>query len=120
MDEVAVQATIAGPQDILTLPASTSARPPLQNTSGMPAVTGDKILALAAGLYSATLDKAAFKLPQTGLDYIVIMKNGSEIANIDNPASEDTFAFNTAGDTFSVLDANGDNDWFDVFTLYKP
>lgn len=116
----AVQATIAGPQDVLTLPAATAARPPVQNTSGMPAVTGDIIMTLAAGIWSGTLPLAAFKLPQTGLDYVVIMKNGSEIANIDQPASEDTFAFDTAGAVFNVLDANGDNDWWDIFTLYKP
>lgn len=106
--------------DILSLPAATAARPPVQNTSGMPAVTGDVVMTLASSIWSGTLPLAAFKLPQTGLDYVVIMKNGSEIANIDNPASEDTFAFNTAGDVFSVFDVNGDNDWWDVFTLYKP
>lgn len=112
--------TVALSVDILTLPGATSARPPVQNTSGMPAVVGDKVLTLAAGLWSAALDIAAFKLPQTGLDYITILKNGSEIASIDNPASEDTFAFNAAGDTFSVLDASADSNWYDVFTLYKP
>jgi len=106
--------------DILTLPGATSARPPVFNNSGMPAVTGDKVLTLAAGLWSTPLDLPAFKLPQTGLDYVLIHKNGSEIANVDNPASEDTFSFNAAGDTFSVLDANADSSWFDVFTLSKP
>ncbi len=86
----------------------------------MPAVTGDVIMANSAGLWTGTLPVAAYKVPQTGLDYAVVMKNGQEIANIDNPATEDTFAFAADGTTFSVLDANGDNDWYDVFTLYKP
>lgn len=118
--ELFVAQTAALTYDITALPSSTTARPPVQNTSGMPAVTGDKVLTLAAGLWSASLNIAAYKMAQTGLDYVSVMKNGSEIANIDNPASEDTFAFNAAGDTFSVLDANGDSDWYDVFTLYKP
>lgn len=118
--ELFVAQTVALAYDILALPSSTTARPPVFNNSGMPAITGDKVLTLAAGLWSASLDIAAYKMAQTGLDYVVVAKNGSEIANIDNPATEDTFAFNVAGDTFSVLDANADNDWFDVFTLYKP
>lgn len=118
--ELFVAQTTALTYDITTLPGATAARPPVQNTSGMPAVTGDKVMTLAAGLWSADLDIAAFKLPQTGLDYVLIHKNGAEIANIDNPASQDTFSFDAAGDTFSSLDAAGDDAWWDIFTLYKP
>lgn len=114
------QVTSGTTYDITQLPATTAPRPPLINTSGMPAITGDVAMTLAAGLYSGNLPTTAYKLPQTGLDYVLVHKNGSEIASIDNPASEDTFAFNAAGTAFSVLDAAGDSSWYDVFTLYKP
>lgn len=115
-----VAQTTALSYDITALPSTTSATTPRTNTSGMPSVAGDKILTLGGGVYSATLDKAAFKLPQSGLDYALIFKNGAEIASVDNPASEDTFAFNAAGDTFSVLDTAAPDSWYDLFTLYKP
>ncbi len=106
--------------DITILPAITAARPPTQNTSGMPACPGDVVMALSAGLWTGTLPVAAYKMAQTGLDYLLMLKNGNPLADIDNPASEDTFSFAADGTTLSLLDASGDNDWIDCFTLYKP
>ena len=50
----------------------------------------------------------------------MVRKNGVTIATIDNPANQDTFSISADGTTFSVLDAAGATDWYDVFTLYKP
>ncbi len=106
--------------DILRLPAATASRPPTQNTSGMPATAGDIVLTSSAGLWTGTLPVAAYKMAQTGLDYLYMLKNGAELATLDNPALEDTFSFASDGTTLSLLDASGDNDWIDCFTLYKP
>lgn len=111
---VATDATTS--YDILALPASTSAAVPNTNSTAAPQVANDKALSSD----KITLDIAAFKVPQTGLDYAMIMKNGEVIASPDNPATEDNFFFNVAGTEFELRTAAAANDHYDLFTLYEP
>lgn len=104
--------------DITALPASSAATPPVANSSGVFAAPSDKVFT-GSNPYTVTLDNAAFKNPQTSLQYALVKKNGNMVANVNNPASIDTFLFNAAGTTFSVNEDPATNSW-DVFTLYQP
>lgn len=109
---VAVDATTS--YDILALPSPTSAKVPNVDTSGAPQMSGDKDISSLA----ITLDKAAYKFPNTGLDYMLVMKNGEVIASPNKVASEDNFWFNAAGTTFNIRTAPADDERWDIFTAY--
>lgn len=100
--------------DILALPSPTSAKPPTEDTTGAFQATGDKQFTAGA----ATLDKAAYKFPNTGLDYLVVMKNGEVVATPNKVATQDDFWFNAAGTTFNVRSTPADTDRWDIFTAY--
>jgi hypothetical protein len=117
-ERFSVQAVVAGALIITSLPSTTAARPPVSNTSGVFAAPNDKTFT-GAGPYTVTLDNPAFKHPQTGLDYGMIKRNGAIVATVDNPATIDTFLFNTAGTVFSVNEDPAANSW-ELFTFYQP
>lgn len=100
--------------DILALPSPTSVRPPTVDTTGSPQISGDKTFTAGA----ITLDNAAYKYPNTGLDYLLVKKNGQVIASPNKVATQDDFWFNVAGTTFNVRNTPADNDWWDIFTSY--
>jgi hypothetical protein len=109
---------VGGAIDVLELPSTTAARPPLQNTSGVFAAPNDKTFS-GAGPWTVTLDNAAFKLPQTGLDYGLVKRDGAIVGTVDNPATIDTFLFNSAGTQFSVNEDPATHAW-ELFTFYQP
>lgn len=109
-----------GDTDILSLPSTTAAQPPLFNTSGAFAATGDKVFATSPA-YSVTLDNAAYKLAQTGLQYALVKKNGAIIGTVDNPATAGNFLINTGGTTFTAQDnpATASDVW-ELLSMYQP
>jgi len=111
---VATDATTS--YDITALPSITAAACPNDDTTGAPQVANDK----AFSSDKVILDIAAFKIPQTGLDYALIMKNGEVIASPDNPATQDDFFFNAAGTEFELRVTPSAGDHYDLFTLYQP
>jgi hypothetical protein len=111
-------AAVAGAFSVTALPSTTANTPPTQNTSGVFAATGDKVFT-GAGPYTITLDSAAFKLGQTGLDYVLVKRQGAIVATVDNPATIDTFLFNSTGTTFSVNEDPASKSW-ELITLYQP
>ncbi len=108
-----------GAFSILALPSATADKPPVVDTTGTYQASGDKVFPGGAP-FEVPLDQIAAPQPQTGLDYALIKKNGITVATIDNPATLDTFLINAAGDKFSIISAAADNEWWDVFTLFKP
>ena len=117
-ERFSVNSSTPGGLDITTLPSTTSYRPPLMNTSGSYAATDDKVFT-GGGPYTVTLDNAAYKLADTGLDYVLVMKDGEVFASVDGPATGDTFLFDSTGATFSVNEDPATHVW-EAFTLYQP
>lgn len=113
-DEKFVAVDVTTSYDILALPSPTSAKVPNIDSTGAPQMSGDKDISSGA----ITLDKAAYKFPNTGLDYMLIMKNGSVVASPNKVASEDNFWFNAAGTTFNLRTPAADAEWWDIFTAY--
>ena len=105
---------------ITSLPPNTAATPPTINTSGVASVAGDVVLTATGNLYSGLFTKPAMVMPQNGLSYLVVKKNGITIASWNQSASEDTFSISSDGTTFTALDTLGASDWYDVWTVYKP
>jgi len=110
--------TVGGAIVVTQLPAATAARPPTQNTSGVFAASNDKVFT-GAGPYTITLDNAAYKLAQTGLDYGLVKRDSAIVATIDNPATLDTFLFDSTGATFSVNENPATHSW-ELLTFYQP
>ncbi len=109
-----VQSTVGTTEDILSLPSPTSALVPTSDTTGSPSVTGDKTIVAD----SITLDKAAEQIPQTGLDYAIILKNGEVIASANKEADTDNFWLNAAGTTFNWRTTPAAGDWWEIFSVY--
>ena len=107
-----------GSVDILNIPTSTAAKPPLQNTSGVFDSGNDKVFT-GSGPWTVTLDNPAYKLEDTGLDYALILKDGAVYATVDDPAQGDTLLFDSTGATFSVNEDPANHVW-ELFTLYQP
>lgn len=105
---------------ITTLPPTNAAKPPVTNTTGVPTATNDVVMTASGNVWSGALSTPALQNPQNGLAYLVVKKNGITIAQAGLPATEDTFSISSDGTTFSVLDPNGADDWYDVWTPYKP
>lgn len=105
---------------ITSLPNINAAKPPVNNTSGVPVAAGDVVMTLSGSLYSGLLTKPAIVMPQNGLSYLMVKQNGVTLASWNQSASQDTFSISADGTTFSVLDSSGASDWYDVWTVYKP
>lgn len=105
---------------ITGLAAATAAPCPNANTSGsyQCANPPDKIFA-GAGPYTITFDIAAYGLAQTGLDYVMVVRDGVIVATVDNPATIDTFLISADGATFSVNEDPANHVW-EIYTLYQP
>lgn len=105
---------------ITALPANTASACPNVNTSGSFQCSNppDKVFT-GSGPYTITLDKAAYGLPQTGLDYAMVVRDGVIVATVDNPATLDTFLFSADGLTFSVNEDPTNHVW-EIYTLYQP
>ena len=112
--------TITTSYTITALPSPTAKNPPVNNSSGVAAVSGDVVLSASGNVYTGTLSQTAYQNPQNGLAYALVKKNGITIASATNPATEDTFSISADGTTFHALDTLGASDWYDVWTLYKP
>lgn len=102
---------------ITSLPATSAAVPPVQNTSGAFVTSYDKVF--AGSPKAVTLDQTAFKHPQNGLYYAMVKRDGVIIATLDNPATAGLFYFNAAGTTFTVDEVTTDH-VYELFTLYQP
>lgn len=105
---------------ITTLPTLSAVSPPANNASGAPSAANDVIYTLSGSLYSGLLSVPAVEMVQNSRPYVLVKKNGVTIATSDGPATQDTFSISADGTTFSVLDAVAPQDWYDVWTLYKP
>lgn len=101
---------------ITVLPASTATLCPTADNSGAYEASGDIVFSTK----SALLNIPAVSIPQTGLPYALVMKNGIVVADPVKPASGDDFYFTSDGKSFEVGATPAVTDWWDVFTVYKP
>jgi hypothetical protein len=101
---------------VTNLPASSDESCPNIDTTGAFQAPGD--IEFAGN--TITLPKAAFAMPQNGMQYALIMKNGEVVADPVNPATGDDFYFNAAGTAFAVGTTPASKDYWDIFTLYQP
>ncbi len=105
---------------ISSLPSATADKVSNIDTTGVYQAAGDKVFTTGGPPESVAFDQTAFQMAQTGLDYALVKKNGQTLATVDNPATEDTFLIDAAGNNFSIIGTPADNEWWDIFTPFKP
>jgi len=105
-----------GTETVTDMPAVTANAVPTTDTTGAFQAPNDKEFVAN----KVTLDQAAFPLPQSGLDYALILKNGVVVASPDNPATNGDFIINAAGTEFEIKDTPADDEVWDIFTLFQP
>ncbi len=101
---------------ITALPPLTASLCPNTDSTGVFQATGDKVFSGQA----VTLDKTAYFLPQSGLGYALVLKNGQVVGSLNQPAQAANFGIKSDGTQFQIFAAPAATDWYDIFTLYQP